>query len=977
MCIALAAVLVLPIEARAQSEAGIAGVVRDTTGGVLPGVTVEASSPALIEKVRNVTTDSQGQYRFVDLRPGTYTIVFTLPGFGVVRREGIEVATGFTATINADLRPGALEETITVTGDSPVVDTQNTRSQVVLSREVLDTIPTGRSLAGYTALTLGATGQADVGGNKGEQPASMGIHGNRPGDMRLKLDGMVYNQVAAGGGSGGHRYYLLNQIGIREIVLETGGTAEVETGGVQLNAVPKDGGNTFSVHSFNSFSNSALQTDNLSDELRSRGLTSTATTERIYDFGAGLGGPLNRDKVWFYTAHRVWGTKETLPGNYFNATQGTPFYTPDFSRPAYSETWNRDHGVRLTIQATPKHRITASANVEWACSCYNLLTSALTNRAPEAVYHEDYDPRSSSIFQSTWTYPASTRLLFQAGISYAPNNRYAERPAEVSPTDIAYLEVSTGYRYGAKADNLAVHDYGRLDGRNLNSTMTVSYVSGSHAFKAGLFWQVGRGIYETVLNDPPVLHTLRKPTPDALPEPVSVTYFASPNFSHSEARNRALFVQDQWRIQNLTLNLGVRFDFLHAWNPAQTRPAGAFVPEFHFEKVDNVPNWSDANIRLGAAYDLFGDGRSALKVSFGRYVITESASLAFRNGPGNAIVTNAFRTWQDRNGDYVPQDDELGALSNNSFGTVQINTRYDREILEGFGVRPYNWQGSASFQQELRPGLAATVSYYRTWYGNFHQTDNLALTAADYDPFCVTAPSNPVLPGGGGYRVCDGLYDIKPQSFGLAQFLVTDASNFGDWSEVFNGVDLSLSARLGAGAMLQGGVSTGHTVVDNCAAATEVPAQFCRTITPWEGQTQIKLAGAYPLPWWDVQLSGMYQNLPGTPILATNTFLNSQLAPELGRNLGQCRFAATCNGTATISLVEPNTLFEKRQSQLDLRVTKTVPLPGGDLRAMIDVYNVFNANTVLSRVNTLGPLYGRPTNILAGRLFKFGVQVDF
>src|SRR4051812_40489191 len=182
--------------ANAQGAGGIAGVVRDTSGAVMPGVTVEASSPALIEKVRSVVSDAEGQYKIVDLRPGTYTVTFTLPGFSIVKREGVELSAGFTATINADLKVGGLEETITVSGQSPVVDTQNVVQQKVLTRELLDSVPSSRS--NYAALTPGASRSTDVGGSNGTDAGStFTIHGSRALDVRRLIDGMRWNSMEA------------------------------------------------------------------------------------------------------------------------------------------------------------------------------------------------------------------------------------------------------------------------------------------------------------------------------------------------------------------------------------------------------------------------------------------------------------------------------------------------------------------------------------------------------------------------------------------------------------------------------------------------------------------------------------------------------------------------------------------------------------------------------------------------------------
>ena len=212
----VAAVMVLASPASAQFASGnIAGVVRDTTGAVLPGVTVEAASPALIERVRAVVTNSDGQYKILDLRPGTYVVTFSLTGFASLKREGIELTTGFTATVNAELRVGALEETITVSGSTPVVDVQNVKTQAVISHDVLSALPTGKTIGGYTALTVGMSQAAvgagqDVGGNQGEVASSMIIHGNRGGDQRMMVEGMTYQQ--AWGTLGGiYRNYMVSQ----------------------------------------------------------------------------------------------------------------------------------------------------------------------------------------------------------------------------------------------------------------------------------------------------------------------------------------------------------------------------------------------------------------------------------------------------------------------------------------------------------------------------------------------------------------------------------------------------------------------------------------------------------------------------------------------------------------------------------------------------------------------------------------------
>ena len=297
-------VLLCPGMALAQSTGGIAGTVKDTSGAVLPGVTVEAASPALIEKVRTVVTDDQGQYKIVDLRPGTYTVTITLPGFSTFKREGLELSAGFTATVNADLKVGGLEETVTVTGASPIVDVQNARSQQVIKSDVIEALPAGsRNIMSYISLTLGAVnssaGRNDVGGDKGEQSTGVALHGSRGDDGRTNWDGMNTN-VFFGGAGGQQRTYLFNTVAVQEVVVDTGGNnAESETGGANINMVPKEGGNRLKLFGTANFTNESFSEKKVPDDLKARGITDQSSLKKIYDYGVGVGGPLKQDRAWF------------------------------------------------------------------------------------------------------------------------------------------------------------------------------------------------------------------------------------------------------------------------------------------------------------------------------------------------------------------------------------------------------------------------------------------------------------------------------------------------------------------------------------------------------------------------------------------------------------------------------------------------------------------------------------------------------
>jgi len=273
-----------------------------------------------------------------------------------------------------------------------------------------------------------------------------------------------------------------------------------------------------------------------------------------------------------------------------------------------------------------------------------------------------------------------------------------------------------------------------------------------------------------------------------------------------------------------------------------------------------------------------------------------------------------------------------------------------------------------------------TVGCHRTTLAEFPVTHNRLVTPADFDPFCVTAPVDCRLPGGGGYPIC-GLYDLKREKFGQVDNLVRQASEFGKQLQVYNGFDVGINARFGRGGLLAGGVNTGRTMTDSCFAVDSPQqasqSQFCRVSPSWASQSQVKLSGSYPLP-WDASVSAVFQNVPGFPLLGTRTFTKTEIAPSLGRNLGACETATgACTATASVSMLEPNTRFESRFTNFDLRFGKNVRVGGIRVKGTLDIYNLFNASTILLVNNNYGPTWLLPSEVVPARFFKLGVQLDF
>ncbi len=967
-----------PAFAQGVATGSIAGVVKDASGGVLPGVTVEASSPALIEKSRSAVTDDQGAYKIVDLRPGVYTVTFTLQGFSVVKREGIELTSNFTAPVSADLKVGTVEETVTVTGESPVVDTQNTVQQRVISKEVLDALPVGKSFNLYTALVPGAIGTAtnqDVGGTKGENTQGFKIHGSKSTDFQQLRDGMFFGTLVAAG----NFMSSTNPATVQEVAVETSGfSADAETGGGHVNVIPRDGGNFYNGSFKADYGNNRFQGNNITTELKARGALTPSNIRKLYEIGGGFGGPIKRDTLWFFASARYWTSSSFQAGNYFNKTQGTLFYTQDTGRPAFDLNFYRETGVRMTWQAAQKQKITGSYTTEYNCNCY--FGIAAGTLAPEATGDDLYKPNWRT--QWTWSFPASTRLLFWAGATVV-DGLIIRRMTGGTTADYSVLEQSTGYRYGSSGSSLGLtSSWGNQNFGQGNENVNMQYVTGSHAFKAGLSLRQGWSKKLSEINHD-VSYTFVNRVPNL------VTYWATPFIYQHSIRNTALFAEDQWNVRRVTLNLGARYDAMVGGVPEQHLPAGPWVPARDFAAVKDVPSWKDINPRFGAAYDLRGNGRTAVKASLGRYVNFESANgIVLANNPVNQMVTSATRTWTD-NGDFIPQENELGPLSNVNFGKVVANTTYADDVIHGWAKRGYSWQGLVSVQHQLAPGFAVNVGYYRTWFGNFTVTDNILVAPTDYDPFCITAPANAALPNSGG-RIC-GLYDIKPEKFGQVQNQVVRASKFGKPRDVFNGIDVTVNARMRRGIIVSGGLSTGSEMTDYCftvdspgtgftgfnGTARESGMYQCHIAPPWSAGTQIKLSAILPLPYY-FQVAANWQNLPPIPTTASYVAANAEILPSLQRNVGACAGRPTCASTTTIELIQPGSYFtEGRNNQVDVRLTRTFRAGRASVQPALDAFNMLNAGSVLALNTRYGPQWRNAQTVLAPRLVKFGVQVNF
>jgi hypothetical protein len=979
-------VVLVPSVAYAQSS--IAGIVRDTSGAVLPGVTVEASSDALIEKVRSAVSDGNGQYRIVDLRPGTYSVTFTLAGFSVFKRDEVSLPADFVATVNADMRVGALEETITVTGESPVVDIQSARRQRTLDNEMIQSLPTARAYNGLVRLIPSMTGGTnDVVLSPGM--IVFGGRGGRANEGRVQVDGINTGASLNGGGVSGYRQDIENSA---EVAISTsGGMGEVEVGGPAMNIVPKSGGNNFTGHLFATGFNDALQSDNFTDKIRfitlpsgtqqANPLAAPNSVNYNFDVSVSSGGPIKRDRLWYFTQVYYRGASNDI-SMFFNRNAGdlTKWtYEADPSRQAQ----NVGRGpmqpyLTLNVQLTQRNKLRLFWDEQIS---NNSIGQGSATSAPETG---GYNHGFQRVQQVRWTSTATNRLLLEAGMgTYLSNWNTRERP----DNDRRFIDVTEqctatcvgnggianlNYRGQAtwNADWIGAHTW--------NSAM--SYITGTHSMKFG--YQGAYHVDDRAPGGQTVSYRVNNGIPNQLTERLRDYR------THARVKYHAFYAQDQMTRGRLTLSGGLRYD--HSWSeyPEQSIGGTFFLPAVTtFVARRGVEGYHDVTPRMGAVYDLFGTGKTALKFNAGRYL--EAAVNANGNYssllPTAVITTTVTRTWTDRDQDFNPDCDLrnplaqsttvdfCGQISQLAFGQSNPTTTYDPAILQGWGVRPADWQIGVTVQHEILPRVSLEVGYARRWLQNFTVTDNLARAPGDYGSYSVTAPLDPRLPGGGGY-VVSGLFDANQNVASVTNNYATYAPNYGKQYSRYNGLELNVSARMRGGLQFQAGSSTGETVTDNCEIRAKLPEinptnPYCHNAPGVT--TRATGAASYTIPKIDVLVAGTFQSSPGAVLAANYNVTTAIVAQSLGRPLSN---SAT---SVSINLLRPGEMYGERVNQIDLRIGKTMRYGRMRSTLSVDMFNLLNPDTVLNRDQTFNNTWLRPTSVMTARTIKLTLQHDF
>jgi len=1119
--LAFAALVLAP--AAAYAQASVTGVVKDSSGALLPGVTIEVASPALIEKTRSTVSDGSGLYQIISLPPGTYSVTFTLQGFSTYKREGIELTGSFVATINADMKVGQVAETITVTGETPLVDVQSAAVQKVVTKEVVDAIPTGRLAINLAALQpgiiIGATqnigqsntnalGSQDVGGTAGDSFTDLAIHGGKPSEQRQTIGGVSAATTIRWGESLSSSPSFT---AMQEVAINTSGAdATMAGGGVQMNYVPRDGGNTFKGLMFASGATSGMQGSNYSsgsglgaactpiDSLFCRGLLAQpGALVHVWDYNPGFGGPVQKDKLWFFVTARWTEAVNQVPNDYPNANYSlsgarnalagaasgsggfgypTMAYVPNTTAPL-DKTWGGggqfwEQTVRLTWQASEKNKFSAYYNNKKRT--YVNGVSTISHEALPATY---FFPFSDNLLQ--WSSPKTNRLLLDAAFwrhQETWGNKMADSsitdPLSVGITDFApvssvpgYTQLIQNYHGHVGATDTGSHN------PNYRGNFNVSYVTGSHTFKTGfdLNGAFRWALSQAVLPYSYVVSTLSNngsvvpgtdPRNAGIPVPVGLmlnTYgctdplqrivsgqlvggatsiqagcpvdtVGSPNRVNTEG---GTYVQDRWTLNRMTIQGGVRFDWFYSQNPAFHLYPSVITPLRNYDVPEfSTTQYKDITPKVGVSYDLFGNGKTAIKANVGKYVLGQAlvlgglASQAGYNIATATAATSAGRSWSDTNHNGVPdcdltsaaaqgpasagfsganvQLDSCGAVTGANAliyaNTLSPNLAVDPDARYGWGKRPYSWEFSVSVQHELGRGISVNGGVFKRWFGNFLVTDDLNHPVNTYTQYSIPTSAIPAPgPSAGGATLPATLYtggfynvnDTAPANnlTALSDKLYPGSNVYDHWF----GFDIGTSMRLPHGIIFQGGLSTGHQTTDYCDVIDPAKAGNTAALNMLNGLNilgsnssvsachmdqkwlpQVKFLGSYTVPKVDVQLGAAYQSIPGVEMFA-NFAASNTLIRDSG--LGRLPTGGIATGTTGLSLLPPGQNYYTRFNQLDLRMGKIIRLARTRSNLSLDIYNIFNS-AVLSGLSSTYATWLAPTSVVPPRLLKVSWTFD-
>lgn len=913
----------------ASASGTIMGRVTDAGGAVLPGVTVTLAGPALMGTQTSVSNEA-GIYRFLGVPPGVYTVTYEMPGFSTLRREGIDVSLGFTATVNAELAVASLTETVTVSGESPVVDTSATRVQQNFKLAQLESIPNARDMWGLLALTPSVSmTRIDVGGNRAGTQTGYIAYGTS-GQVRVLVEGINTTE-----GTGGAGFYF-DYGSFEEVFVGTAGQgAEMPHPGVQSQFLGKSGGNNFQGQLYYDWYNNSLQGSNITASHIAQGIRDGGNEmQRYYDFNLNVGGPIKRDKIWWYFSYRDQKNSVLLPNFRFDQTFDTRLWNPS---------------GKVTYQPSRNHKFIGYYQWGQKIQPYRTWTPAAIFLSPDDTTLQD---SGSWVWKGEWNGTLSDRLFVEARFGdfgyYFPLLGYSNEPFRFD----SFTAVSEG------GDNRWQQDRDRKQ-----ATAAASYFKdgwgGSHQFKFGaeLNLETQWNGYERIRaghRDHRLFNGAGRTVAFGFPTvsgPLGSMGSRDDMLSIGKLDHMSGFISDQWAVsRRLTLNLGARVDHYKSHVPEQRQLAftnGPFsIPDATFP-AQTFFTWTSIVPRIGAIYALDESSRTVVKLNYGLFKHNPGPGIAASGNPNQAFKAVTYE-WTDANGNRVWDPGEQGALISQSLaGTIAV----DPDIRQ-----PYTHEVSAFLERQVLSDLGVRAGVvYKTEDDDWFSMQPGRPMSAYNVPFTVTdiGPDGAAGTGDDQVRTFFGINRAQLSQF-PTNTVIMNADAFGRHTTA----EIAMSKRMSN--RWSGSLGLGHT----WTRAQGVRRTPNDPETADESRWSFKASGMYKAP-WDVWITPVFRHQSG---------------PNYGRTMSVTASVASgaffSNGALRIEPLDANR--QDHINVLDLRVEKVVGLGGRSrARMFLDLFNIANSAAAETIVTGTGARFGFPTNILAPRTARVGARFEW
>jgi len=941
----LIGLVLVSVPLRAQEQTGsLEGKVLDASGATVPGLTVTVAGPAILGGARGVVSSSSGSYRIINIPVGTYRVSFDLTGFRTKTYEGVRIQAGTTYTLNATIEVAGIEEAVTVTGESPVIETAANQLAFTFTEELMDTVPNARDAWALVAQTPGVvTNRVNVGGTETGNQLSFRGHGVDPRQNTYILNGA---NVTDNTNNGASQFYF-DVDSFEEVQVQVSShSADVQTPGMVLNIVPKSGSNNLNGSYSFYLGDEGIQSNNVDDELRALGVNRASNLNQYLDTGGEIGGPIVRNKLWFWGAFRWQDIERYITGT----------VNPDGSFPI-DRTYLWYPSFKIDWQVHSKHHFSAYFNMGQKKRFNRGLAAT---RPIETTTDQQGAPIARLFtFRDDWTVSPNLLVNFKVNIMDQGFELIAHDNVDTATTPARFDE-ATGVWAAAPPNELGI-------AKNLKSVgATASYyldnwIGGQHELKFGLeiaqFGVFGNQKGSVAVNTYPADNRLIFFNG----VPTKVILLAADAQSVNNP-SRSAFIQDSWQAGRLRLNLGARWDWQANSLNGVTAPESRYLPPVTQEETDNLFTWNTLAPRLGVVYDVFGDAKTLLKGGYSRYYW----QLWVDKGQQAGVAGSRSRThaWIDRNGDRSFTEDELGTL------LAAEDPRAGRTIDPDLAPT-HTDEFTVGFARELAANLSLAGTFMYRKDTDLSWTVNSAISPADYTPVVGVDPGPDGRRGTGDDGGPITFYEIDPLKRALSANFITARPGF---NQEYEGFELTLNRRYADRwqfvASLTAGVQRDNFGEGGMTQATTTSLPSPQDVAQSDG-TRIaestpyigKIMGSYTLP-YNIMVSGFYQYVSGNNFTRTVNAISA-----LGRPLTQ--------GNITALAGKRNEESYGALNILDLRVAYDPPWSQPKLSFVFDLFNALNVNTITSTTIISGPSFGRVLDFIPPRIARFGVKVRF